>query len=52
MERDGKNKVNLLTADFGSFVVFSWPDGSRVVITINLNSTQKPLPDLWSIDLR
>ncbi len=52
MERDGKNKVNLLTADFDPLSVFSWPDGSRVVITINLNSTQKPLPDLWSIDLR
>ncbi len=52
MERDGKNKVNLFTGDFDPLSVFSWPDGGKIVITINLNSKQNSLPDLWSIDLR
>lgn len=52
MDRDGTNKVNLFTGDFDPLSVFSWPDGTRIVITINLNSKSNPLPNLYSIELK
>lgn len=51
LDRDGTNKVNLFTGDFDPSAVFSWPDGKRIVISINLNSKQNPLPNLYSINL-
>lgn len=51
LDRDGTNKVNLFTGDFDPQAVFSWPDGKRIVISINLNSKQNPLPNLYSINL-
>ena len=51
MDRDGTNKVDLFTGDFDPGAVFSWPDGNRIVISINLNSKQNPLPNLYTIDL-
>lgn len=52
MDRDGTNKVNLFTGDFEPNAVFSWPDGTRLVISINLNSKSNPLPNLYSIELK
>lgn len=51
MDRDGSNKVDLFTGDFDQTSVFSWPDGKRIVISINLNSKQNPLPNLYTISL-
>lgn len=52
LDRDGTNNVNLFSGDFDPSSVFSWQDGSRLVISINLNSKSNPLPNLYSIDLR
>jgi len=52
MDRDGTNKIGLFTGDFDPASVFSWPDGNRIVVSINLNSKQNPLPNLYTIDLK
>lgn len=52
IESDGSNKVGLFSGDFDLNSVFSWPDGSKMVISINLNSRSNPLPNLYTIDLR
>jgi dipeptidyl aminopeptidase/acylaminoacyl peptidase len=52
MDTDGTNKASIFTGDFDPSSVFSWPDGSRLVLSINLNSRSNPLPNLYTIDLR
>ena len=52
MDSDGTNQVSLFTGDFDPKAVYSWPDGSRLVILINLNSKANPLPNLYTINLR
>ena len=52
LDSDGTNKFSLITADFDPKAVFGWPDGSRIVISINLNSKYNPLPNLYTIGLR
>lgn len=52
MDNDGGNKISIFTGDFDASSVYSWPDGSRMVISINLNSKANPLPNLYTIDLR
>ncbi len=52
LDRDGTNKVNLFTGDFDPSSVYSWPDGNRIIVSLNLNSKQNPLPNLYSIDLK
>jgi len=51
VDTDGSNADSLFTGDFDPKAVFSWPDGSRLVIFINLNSKFNPLPNLYSLDL-
>jgi len=52
LDSDGTNKFSIFTGDFDPSAVFSWPDGSRIVISINLNSKSNPLPNLYTIGLR
>lgn len=52
MDTDGTNKASIFTGDFDPNSVFSWPDGSRLVMSLNLNSRSNPLPNLYIIDLR
>lgn len=52
MDTDGTNKASIFTGDFVSNEVFSWPDGTRLVLALNLNSRSNPLPNLYTIDLR
>lgn len=52
MDTDGTNKASIFTADFDPNAVFSWPDGTRLVLALNLNSRSNPLPNLYTIDLR
>lgn len=51
LDRDGTNKVGLFTGDFDPKAIFSWPNGAKVIISINLNSKQNPLPNLYSLNL-
>lgn len=52
LDTDGTNKTSIFTGDFDQNGVFTYPDGSRVVMTINLNARSNPLPNLYTIDLR
>lgn len=52
MDTDGTNKASIFTGDFDPNSVFSWPDGTRLILTLNLNSKLNPLPNLYTIDLR
>ncbi len=52
LDSDGTNKFSLFTGDFDPTSVFGWPDGSRIVISINLNSKFNPLPNLYTIGLK
>ncbi len=52
MDTDGTNKASIFTGDFDPNAVFSWPDGTRLVIALNLNSRSNPLPNLYTIDLQ
>lgn len=52
MDTDGTNKTSIFTGDFDSDALFSWPDGTRLVLSLNLNSRSNPLPNLYTIDLR
>lgn len=52
MDTDGTNKASIFTGDFDKEAVFPWPDGTRLVLTLNLNSRSNPLPNLYTIDLR
>ena len=52
MDTDGTNKASVFTADFDPDAVFSWPDGTRLILALNLNSRSNPFPNLYTIDLR
>ncbi len=52
LDSDGTNKFSLFTGDFDPSAVFGWPDGSRIVISINLNTKSNPLPNLYTIGLK
>ncbi len=52
MDTDGTNKASVFTADFDPDAIFSWPDGTRLILALNLNSRSNPLPNLYTIDLR
>ena len=52
LDSDGTNKFSLFTGDFDPNAVFGWPDGSKIVISINLNLKSNPLPNLYTIGLR
>lgn len=52
LDSDGTNKFSLFTGDFDPKAVFGWSDGSKIVISINLNSKSNPLPNLYTIGLR
>lgn len=52
MDTDATNKASIFTGDFDKEAVFSWPNGSRLILTLNLNSRSNPLPNLYTIDLR
>ncbi|HEY4694995.1 MAG TPA: PEGA domain-containing protein [Candidatus Nanoarchaeia archaeon] len=51
LDTDGTNRVNIFTGDFDPNSVYSWAGGSKLVISINLNSKANPLPNLYTIDL-
>lgn len=51
IDSDGTNKASLFTGDFYPGAVFCWPDGSKLVISINLNSKANPLPNLYTLNL-
>ncbi len=51
LDSNGTNKFSLFTGDFDPNAVFSWPDGSKLIISINLNSKSNPLPNLYTISL-
>jgi dipeptidyl aminopeptidase/acylaminoacyl peptidase len=52
LDSDGTNKFSLFTGDFDPGAVFGWPDGAKIIISINLNSKSNPLPNLYTIELR
>ncbi|HSX09583.1 MAG TPA: PEGA domain-containing protein [Candidatus Saccharimonadales bacterium] len=51
VEDDGSNMTTLYAGPFVEHYVFPWPDGSKIVILTNLNSTSLP-PTLYSIGLK
>lgn len=52
IELDGTNKAVVYTGNFASDLIVPWPDGSKIVILTNLNSTASKLPNLYAIELR
>ena len=52
MDSDGSNKIGIFSGDFDPSAVFDWPDGSKLVISININSKANPLPNFYTLDLR
>jgi dipeptidyl aminopeptidase/acylaminoacyl peptidase len=52
VESDGQNNVTIYTGNFAKDTVFSWPDGSKIVILTNLNTSKSNKPNLYSISLR
>jgi len=51
VEADSANNVPIYTGTFDPNFVVPWPDGSRLVITTNLNSNAASLPNLYAIEL-
>jgi hypothetical protein len=52
MDTDGTNKASIFTGDFDPNAAFSWPDGTKLILGLNLNSRSNPLPNLYTIDLQ
>lgn len=50
VEADGKNKVGIYSGDFDPNRVFSWPDGSKLIILASFN--QSAGSNLYTINLR
>ena len=51
IDADGKNNVTIYTGGFDPDFVAPWSDGSRVVVSTNLNSTVNKLSNLYAIEL-
>lgn len=51
MEYDGQNSTTIYAGPFEENFVYSWPDGSKIVILTNLNNPDIPL-HLYTIGLR
>ncbi|OGY25462.1 MAG: hypothetical protein A2Z24_01975 [Candidatus Woykebacteria bacterium RBG_16_44_10] len=52
VEVDGTNNAPIYTGNFDPNLVVPWPDGSKIVITTNLNAAASGLPNLYAIELR
>ena len=52
VESDGQNNVTIYTGNFAKDTVFSWPDGSKIIILTNLNTSTSNKPNLYSVSLR
>ncbi|MEX0621387.1 MAG: PEGA domain-containing protein [Candidatus Woykebacteria bacterium] len=52
MDVDTTNNVTIYTEGFNNEFVVPWPDGSKIVITTNLNKSVREQPDLYAIELR
>lgn len=50
VETDGQNKIGIYNGDFDQKKVFSWPDGSKLIILASFN--QSAGPNLYTINLR
>lgn len=52
IEVDGTNNMPIYTGNFDPGLVDPWPDGSKIVISTNLNNQVSSLPNLYAIELR
>ncbi|HEX7455970.1 MAG TPA: PEGA domain-containing protein [Candidatus Nanoarchaeia archaeon] len=52
IDGDGENNITVYTGDFDPALVAPWPDGSKIVISTNLNTTVSQLSNLYAIELR
>lgn len=50
IESDGKNKTGIYSGNFDPGKVFSWPDGSKLIVLTSFN--QSSGPNLYTINLR
>ncbi|MCH7541762.1 PEGA domain-containing protein [Patescibacteria group bacterium] len=51
IDADGKNNVTIYTGDFDPDFVVPWSDGSRIVVSTNLNSAINKISNLYAIEL-
>lgn len=51
MDYDGQNKITIYAGPFVDDAVFSWPDGSKLLILTNLGNPSSP-PNLYTIGLK
>jgi Tol biopolymer transport system component len=51
MDYDGQNKTTIYAGPFIDDYVFSWPDGSKILILTNLGNPSIP-PNLYTIGLK
>jgi hypothetical protein len=51
MDYDGQNKTTIYAGPFIDDYVFSWPDGSKILILTNLGNPSI-LPNLYTIGLK
>ena len=51
IDADGKNNVVVYTGDFDPDFVTPWSDGTRIVVSTNLNSTVNKLSNLYAVEL-
>ena len=52
VESDGENEMSIYTESFVKNAIYLWPNGSKIVLTTNFNSTNGNKPNFYSIDLR
>lgn len=52
IEFEGTNKATVYSGTFENSYVFSWPDGSRLVILTSFNQAAQTPPNLYTINLR
>jgi hypothetical protein len=52
VEADATNWVTLYSGPFENNFVYPWPDGSKLIITTNLNPATSDASNLYTIDIR
>ena len=52
MEYDRTNWVTIYSGPFVDGFVAPWSNGSRIIIMTNLNGSELPLPNLYTVNLR